>query len=339
MAKDTHRVNSKDVAQLAGVSQSAVSRVYTPGASVSQKTIDKVHTAAIKLGYRPNVLARGLITGKSRIIGVVVGYLENQFYPEAVQKLTNSLQARGYHALIFMSSQREAEIDDILSEILDYKVDGLVIASVSMSSSLAQRCQAEGIPVVLFNRSQDDDRLSTVTSDNYVGGRKVAEFLVAGGHQRIGYIAGWEKATTQRDRENGFLNGLASKGMELYCRGVGNFALEEAKEATRRMFQQAEQPDAIFVANDHMAFAVMDTLRYEIGLRVPDDVSIVGYDDVPLASWPSYELTTVRQPINRMVSETVSTLMEYIVEGNRVPRRISLDGPLQIRKSARLLAQ
>lgn len=170
MAHERNRVTSRDVATLAGVSQSAVSRVYTPGAPVSAATIEKVHAAASKLGYRPNVLARSLITGQSRIIGIVAGYLDNQFYPDAIQKLTVAFQERGYHALIFITGQQATDLDDILSEILDYKVDGLVIASVTMSSNLTQRCQQEGIPVVLFNRAQEDERLNTVSSDNYEGG-------------------------------------------------------------------------------------------------------------------------------------------------------------------------
>ena len=175
MASD--KVTSQAVARLAGVSQSAVSRVFTPGASVSKKTAEKVRRAAEQLGYRPNILARSLITGRSRIIGLVVAYLENYFYPEVVEKLSNALQAEGYHVLVFMASQTAGNIDAVLQEILDYQVDGIVMASVAMSSDLATRCQQADIPVVLFNRKQDDERLSAVTSDNFAGGRKVAEFL------------------------------------------------------------------------------------------------------------------------------------------------------------------
>lgn len=334
MPKDT--VTSIDVAKRAGVSQSAVSRVFTPGASVSARTAEKVRAAAAALGYRPNVLARSLTTGSSRMIGVVFAYLDNQYYPLALEALTGALQAQGYHALIFMASPPVGDYSDILQEILDYRVDGIVIASTGMSNSLAARCLAEGIPVVLFNRSQDDDRLSAVTSDNTAGGRKVAEFLVAGGHRRIAYLAGWEGASTQRDRENGFVTALRAAGATLHSRDVGQFDAAAAKQATRRLFSGAERPDALFAANDHMAFAAMDVLRFELGLTVPADVSVVGYDDVPLASWPVYDLTTVRQPINRMVAETVDTLMAHLSGAEKRPRRVAIDGPLMIRGSARI---
>ncbi|WP_298848936.1 LacI family DNA-binding transcriptional regulator [uncultured Ruegeria sp.] len=331
----TQKVTSLEVARLAGVSQSAVSRVFTPGASASPKTVEKVRNAAEALGYRPNVLARAMVSGKSRIIGLVVAYLENQFYPEALEKLSNELQQRGYHVLIFMAEQTAGNIDTVVEEILDYQVDGIIAASVAMSSNLSERCRNAGVPMVLFNRSQDDPNMSAVTSNNYAGGRKIAEFLLAAGHRKIGHIAGWEGASTQRDREAGFISALAEAGVALHLRARGEFTMEKAAEATRTMFA-SDPPEAVFVANDHMAIAVMDTLRFELGLKVPEDVSVVGFDDVPAAGWPAYNLTTVRQPANRMVANTVEVLLDQIENNSNEPRRIAIDGPLIVRGSARI---
>ena len=330
-----HKVTSMDVARMAGVSQSAVSRVFTPGASASPKTVAKVRKAAEALGYRPNVLARAMVSGKSGIIGLVVAYLNNQFYPEALEKLSNALQERGYHVLIFMASNSAQNIDKIVGEILDFQVDGIVAASVALSSDLSDRCRAAGVPMVLFNRGQDDPTMSSVTSDNQAGGRKVAEFLLAAGHKKISYVAGWEGASTQRDREAGFVAALHQAGVTLHSREVGNFGAEDARGATRRMFA-SDPPDAVFVANDHMAIAVMDTLRFELGLNIPEDVSVVGYDDVAVAAWPSYDLTTVRQPANRMVAETVDILLSKIDDPQIEPKQLEIDGPLIIRGSARI---
>ena len=333
------KITSAEVARHAGVSQSAVSRVFTPGASASPEMTERVRQAADELGYRPNILARSLITGRSRIIGLVISYFENNFYPEALEKLSRALQERGYHVLVFMAQQSAENIEDVVQEILDYQVDGIVAASVAMSSDLATRCRAAGVPVVLFNRVQDDGRLSAVESDNLGGGTALAEFLVAGGHQRIGYIAGWESASTQRDREAGFLAGLHAAGLSLHARQVGNFRHDEAAEAARKMFTGPDRPDAVFVANDHMAFAVMDVLRFELGLRIPEDVSVVGYDDVPMASWPSYNLTTIRQSAEAMVAKTVEILMQHIEEDDATPRRTRVDAPLIVRGSAQVLKQ
>ncbi len=333
------KVTSLQVAERAGVSQSAVSRVFTAGASVSEKTVEKVRRAAKELGYRPNVLARAMASGRSRIIGLVVAYLENYFYPEALEKLSNALQEKGYHVLMFMASQTAGNIDDVLEEILDYQVDGIVMASVAMSSDIASRCQAAGVPVVLFNRTQDDDGIAAITSDNFAGGRKVAEFLLAGGHERIAYVAGWEGASTQRDREAGFNEGMRQAGREIIARAVGEFRTDYAREAALEMFGSGAEkgPDAIFVANDHMAFAVMDVVRFELGLQIPQDVSVVGFDDVPPASWPAYDLTTVRQCADRMVRETVAALLDLIERpASTTPRRVAVEAPLIVRGSARI---
>lgn len=330
------RVTSIDVARRAGVSQSAVSRYFTPGASVSKKMAEKVREAAEELGYRPNVLARSLITGRSRIIALVVAYLDNQFYPDAIEKLSNALQEKGYHILVFMASNDQESVDDVLEELLDYQVDGIVTASVAMSNDLTTRCVAAGIPVVLFNRGQDDPRLSSVTSDNLSGGKRIAEFLVRGGHQRIAHIAGWLGSSTGRDRKAGFEAGLAATGADLCGCIDGMYRREASSEAVRELMRRPAPPDAIFVGNDHMAFAVLDTLRFELGLRVPEDVSVVGYDDVPLASWPAYDLTTHRQPSNRMVKATVATLLGFIDGTETGPRKIEIDGPLMVRGSARI---
>jgi DNA-binding LacI/PurR family transcriptional regulator len=329
------KITSVDVARLAGVSQSAVSRVFTPGASASQKTAEKVRNAAERLGYRPNVLARAMITGRSRIIGLVVAYLENQFYPLALERLSRALQDRGYHILIFMAENASDKVAEVLDELIDYQVDGIITASVGMTYDLTTRCDAAGIPVVMFNRGQDDSRISEVTSDNIAGGRRATGFLISGDHQRIAHIMGWQGSSTGRDRATGFRLAMDEAGKEPFAMIDGEYSRERTISIVRELWSGHERPDAIFVGNDHMAFAVMDELRFGLGLRVPEDVSIVGYDDVPMASWPAYAMTTIRQPVNRMVSATVDAILGQI-EGDRAPRKIRIDGPLMVRHSARV---
>ena len=328
-------VTSKDVARLAGVSQSAVSRVFTPGASVSAPMEERVRRAADELRYRPNTLARGLITGRSRIVGVVVAYLENQFYPMAIEKLSVALQAEGYHTLIFIASNAEEAMDQVIEDILDYRVDGIVLASVAISGTLAARCEAAGVPVVLFNRTQRGRTLSSVTSDNVAGGRKVAELLVACGHRRIAHIAGWRGSSTGQDREAGFRAGLADRGRSPFACVEGGYDRDVAMRATRELFGAGDIPDAVFVGNDHMAFGVLDVLRVELGLRVPEDVAVVGYDDTPVAAWSAYDLTTVRQRPNQMVDATVDALLAKIERNRSKPVRIRIDGLLVLRGTTR----
>ena len=331
----TERVTSLQVARRAGVSQSAVSRVFTKGGSASPETVEKVRRAAAELGYRPNVLARAMITGRSRIIGLVVAYLENYFYPAAVEQLSVALQEQGYHVLVFMAAPSVGDLDKVTQEILDYQVDGLILASVLMSSDLAARCAGHGIPVVQFNREGQDPGLSSVTTDNHAGGLAIARHLLAAGHRRLGYIAGTEGASTQAAREAGFRAGLAERGISLAARAVGNFRHDGAAAAARAMFDRPDRPDAVFVCNDYMAFAVMDVLRAELGLSVPDDVAVAGFDDVPIAAWAAYDLTTFRQPLDRMVSETVRTLVDRIEDRAAPPRSVQLAGALVRRGSTR----
>jgi len=332
------QATSLDVARLAGVSQSAVSRCFTAGASVSEAMRNKVQEAARKLGYQPNAHARSLITGRSRIIGLVLSALENLYYPAVLERLAKRLQQDGYHLLIFIGDN--ANSDDLVEEILQYNVDGIVLGATTLSSALAQRCADASIPVVLFNRimaSGSAGAVSSVRSDNVGGGRDIARFLVAGGHQRIAYIAGREDSSTNLERERGFRDGLAELGQRIYARAIGNYDVAQARQAALDLFgHAADRPDAVFVAGDQMAIAVLDTLRHELGLAVPQDVSVVGFDDVPQAAWASYELTTFEQPVEPMVEATVALLQGYLRQTQTPPsRNLVVPGQLIIRQSAR----
>jgi DNA-binding LacI/PurR family transcriptional regulator len=334
----TRKPTSSDVARLAGVSQSAVSRAFTPGAPVSTKTRAKVLKAAAVLNYRPNALARSLIVGRSRLIGLVVAHLDNQFYPVALEMLSTTLRARGYHILIFLATPDGEPVDGVLDTLIDYQVDGILMGSASISTRLAQRCEAAGIPVVLFNRYQDDTNLSSVVSDNRAGARAIAEHFVAGGHRRIAHIGGWQNASTGRDRALGFQEGLARHGLALADFVDTKFRPSVAKEAARAIFSRPDRPDAVSCGNDPLAFAVMDVLRFELGLRVPEDVAVAGYDDVPMASWPAYDLTTARQHADHLVEQTVDILIARIEGGDAEPRRVVLDSPLVVRGTTRPVA-
>jgi DNA-binding LacI/PurR family transcriptional regulator len=239
-----------------------------------------------------------------------VAYLENHFYPIVIERLSRALQAHGYHVMLFMTEPGRQ--DEVMSEILQYKMDGVVLASVTLSSHVAEECANIGVPVVLFNRYIPDSHVSSVTSNNELGGRLVAELFAEAKHKRIAFIAGTENSSTNNDREVGFKQGLANVGLSVWKRVVGMYSFEGATLAARELLTAEEKPDAIFVANDHMAFAVMDVIRSEFGLRIPEDISVVGYDNVPEADWAAYSLTTVEQPVEAMIEETVNILIKQM---------------------------
>jgi DNA-binding LacI/PurR family transcriptional regulator len=328
-------VTSSQVAEHAGVSQSAVSRTFTPGASISPKTRQKVLAAAKELGYRPNAIARSLITNRSRIIAVVMAYLENLFYPEVLEELGRALASENYHLLLFTGFV-DRHSDPVFDQLMQYRVDGIILASTSLSSELSEECATAGIPVVLFNRTTERDAVSSVTTRNREGGRRIAEFLVAGGHRSFGYIAGLQSSSTNRDRQQGFTEGLAAHGFTDIIIEHGNYSRADAEQAARALLARPNRPEALFVANDHMAVAAMDVARHEFGLSIPQDLSIIGYDDVGPARWPSYSITSMSQPLKRMVESTVDILMDQIASGEIGPEHRVLTGDLVVRGSARL---
>jgi len=329
---------AQEVAALAGVSQSAVSRTFTDGASVSPAMRARVLAAAQTLGYRPNAIARSLITRHSRIIALGMHYLDNQFYPQVIEQLSTRLQAQGYHLLMFTGEAGQHNADAVLNDILQYQVDGIVLASSTLSAELAHHCATAGVPVVLLNRvaqigAKPLQGTSTVTADNRTGGRLVARHLLQRGCRRIAYLAGLDNASTSIERERGLLAELRQAGLGLHSRACGHYSFEGAQHAMRQLLAAPLQPDAVFVANDHMAIAAMDVIRSEFGLRVPQDIAVVGFDDIPQAAWGSYRLTTVLQDVERMVQACVTLLMEQI-QGTVRSRHITVPCQLVQRHSA-----
>lgn len=324
-----------DVARLAGVSQAAVSRTFTPGASVSDETREKVLEAAQKLNYRPNAIARSLIRKSTRIIGVVVMRLSKPFYARIIREFTRGLQARGYWTLLFDIAD-DSEVEKTLPMALQYQVDGVVITSATLSSRLADEFTDTGTPVVLFNRYASTARTHVVRCDNYAGGRMVADAFLDAGHQRVAYIAGEEGSSTNQDRECGFVDRLNERGVQLWQRAAGDYSYEAGYTAALELLQGSERPEAIFCADDMTAIGTMDAARHKLGLRIPDELSVIGFDDIPMAAWAAYSLTTIRQPFNEMVEATIHQLLEAIADPKVKSINIVITPTIVVRDSARV---
>lgn len=323
-----------DVARLAGVSQSAVSRTFTPGASVSAETRVKVMAAAEQLGYRPNLIARSLITRRSNVIGVAVPGTDNPFYAAALDALSVAFGRIGYRVLLF-TVDPIATPDLILEEVLRYRVDALVLISTSLSSKLADECVQIGLPVVMFNRKSDSDAAFSVTGDNLHGARVIAAFLMAGGHRRYAYVAGLDHSSTSRDREEGFFGYLAARKITHVERRTGNYSTAGATAAVRSLLASKAPPDAIFCASDHMAIVALNIARFEFGLVPGQDISIVGFDNIDMAAWPSFGLTTYSQPVGAMVNQAVSIIQRQLSGVAPIELHQTTPGELFVRTSAR----
>jgi DNA-binding LacI/PurR family transcriptional regulator len=325
---------SYDVARLAGVSQSAVSRCFMPHASISDKTREKVLAAAAQLHYAPNAIARSLITRRSNIVAVLITETTSRVTPEILFELNVALLRRGLHLLLFSITQ-EMGHEDIIGEVLRYKVDG-VIACTSLPEAQIQRCCQRGIPVVLYNRVAPGTNACSVSCDHVSANREIADRLYRSGHRHFAFIGGAAGAPVSEQRKQGFLHRLRELGVAQLEVEQGDFSYRSGHDALLRLLARQQSVDAVVCANDDMAFGAMDAARYELGKQVPQHLSIIGFDDVASAERSPYLLTTVRQPVADMARQAVTLLVERIETHDLPPVVVLLPGALMLRQSARV---
>jgi DNA-binding LacI/PurR family transcriptional regulator len=312
------RITARDVARDAGVSVAAVSRAFTPGAPIADVTRARILAAAEALGYAtPSGRAIGALG--ARTVAAVMGDMANPFYPAALELLAEALAARGQRLLLHAAAPGR-DVDSVMAQVLDHRADAAIIASAHLSSDLARACRARRMPVVLLNRVQADKGLNAVCCDNYGGARVVADRFLAQGHRRIAMIDGAPGVSTGAERRRGFVDRLAEDGIAPTVLR-GHFNHDRAMKAAEALLTGPAPPDAIFAANDLMALAALDCAR-RLGLRVPDDVAIIGFDDIPMAAWHAWDLTTMRQPIRAMLAATLDLIDAQIADP---------DAPAQIR--------
>lgn len=298
-----------DVAAEAGVSRSAVSRAFRHDRSLSEDKRVRILAAANKLGYLPPS-AQAVARLADKTITLVVAEMDNPFYPMAANALSQAIHASG-RRLILHAVPPQEDVDSVLRQVLDYKSEAAIVTSSLMSSRMARDCRAQNMPVILFNRVQPDRRMTAVTCDNYGGGRLAAERFIKFGRHRIGMIGGRANTSTHLERSRGFSDRLAEVDMQLASEVSGEFRYDVAFSVVQELLKESGRPDALFCLNDIMALATIDAARVS-GLRVPEDLAVIGFDDIPMASWPSYGLTTVRQPIRRMVADTLELIQAQL---------------------------
>jgi DNA-binding LacI/PurR family transcriptional regulator len=332
------KVTSIEVAERAGVSQSTVSRVFSPNSpNVSSDARERVLRASMELGYQPNAIARMMSTRQTNIVGIVMATITSPFYPYVLEKFLRELQAIDRQVLLFTASENQS-VDDILPLALGYQLDALIITSATLSSEMAAFSKQSGTPVILFNRAVNDPNVSAVCADNVAGGRLAVDVLLDSNHQRLAFIAGVQDTSTSQDRERGFASRLKERGYTSWQRGQGHYTYESGYEAASTLLTEETPPDALFCANDIMAIGAIDAIR-AYGLSVPNDVSVMGFDDIPMAAWGAYKLTTISQEVDAMIAKTIDLMLEKI-ESPESPSRIEqVAGKLVIRSSVRNIDQ
>ncbi len=330
-----HRVTSYDVARRAGVSQSAVSRSFKPGASVSKKMRARVTKAAEELRYQPNLIARSLITRRSNMVAVVISQQTNLYYPEVLVQLSQRFSERGVRVLLF-TLEHESDIDVMLDQIFQYQVDGVVEAA-RLSGEQIDLIEQRGIPFVFYNRSFKDRQVSSVCCDQAEGERWLVDGLVAAGHRSFGVISGPEDSAVSVERTQGALERLKELDVESVTVVPGDYSYESGANGLLELKSRLRKlPDAVVCANDVMAIGCIDAARYRSGIKVPEDLSVVGFDGVGPAQWESYDLTTVRQPVGRMTEAAVSMILERIEQPDVPSEKRTFSGILVDGGSARM---
>ena len=324
-------VRSVDVARLAGVSRSAVSRTFTPGAYVSPETRRKVLRAAEALGYQPNALARGLNKRRTGIVGIVSTDLDNPFYATLLQALGERLQAEGLAPLLLFGDKNST--DPQIAQLLSYQVDALVMTNATVSSKMAARCAQSDRPVIAINRYLPQQDITSITCDNRGSAAMVADHLIGLGCRRIAFVAGDPHASSSRDREAGFLRRLGQAGVPAVAHEIGHYSHDGGVEAAQRLLALPAPPDGFFCANDLMAFGVMDAARDAFGLCIPRDLKVCGFDNSSLASWSSYDLTSVDQNIAAMVDAATGRILAALGGEDAGTPHIEVAGRLVVRSS------
>lgn len=312
-------VTSVDIARVAKVSQATVSRVLNGNPNVREDKRAAVLAAMEAVGYRPNLLAQGLRMRKTSTVGVVVSGITNPFYPEALEAVGKQLERAGQR-MVLWDSDRGGE-DAALHAVRQGLVDGVIFTSVSEGSGTLAEALKLRAPVVLLNRGSSDAECDQVTSNNYEGAGEAARYLHQLGHRRIALLGGPLAARTARDRMDGFLDRLRELGCPVADELIRDalFTHEGGRIGIHELLDLPDAPTAVFCVNDVSAFGAIDGAR-EAGLDVPGQLSVIGYDNVPMAAWYSYQLTTVSQQLDAMAARAVELLLRRI-GGQDVPLR------------------
>lgn len=305
------RVTSYDVAREAGVSQSAVSRVFRPGLSVSQKTRDKVKETAKRLGYKPNAIARMLITQSSGLVAVIVSSRANLNYPEVLTLLSLKIAKENKRVLLFTLDDADG-LDNILDQLWTFQVDGVIALAAHFDHASISKFEQHRIPVVLYNREADDQSVSSVRCNHELGTKQLVDRLTEFGHTQFAVVSGPNVSDVAIERREFALKALMRKNIRDVRIVYGDFSYESGRSAFNELMQAKTKPTAVICGNDGMAIGVIDEARDIFGLAVPEDLSVVGFDGIGSALWHPYQLTTIKQPTLQMTEAAVDILLHQI---------------------------
>jgi DNA-binding LacI/PurR family transcriptional regulator len=316
-----------DVARLAGVSTATVSRALNGTGQIAPATRSTIEAAVEQLGYRPNTIARSLVTKSTQTIAFLLPDITNPFYASLVRGIERYVLSHD-HTMLLCTTDGDAEREEQYLNLLRAKqVDGALVDGLVLPPERIARFVRDGFPIVCLDRDIDSSSIPLVQVDNRLGGRLATEHLLALGHRRIGHVTGSRMLRISDDRLAGYRDALAAAGVvdDPGLVGDGSFTEESGHDAALALLHASPDITAIFAANDLSALGVLNAV-VESGRRVPDDVSVIGFDDLRLSSFTSPPLTTVRQPAVE-IAELATKLLIRLVRGEEVERMHHLLAP------------
>ena len=327
----------KDVARESGLNISTVSRALNNGYGVNDQTREHVIAVAARLNYRPNRIARGLVTGRSHSLGLIVSDIRNPFFGEVARGAEDAART-GSCDLVLCNSDLDADKQmQYVQSLLEKRIDGIMMNSVSMLSREQQaQLAASGVPIVLLNRSASNETFSTVCADNELGGTLAARYLLGLGHRKIAHLTGPRQHGNLSDRTRGFVRALQSVKNPVQPIVLhGKFNFDGGTELTRKLLDGHPDVTAIFAANDVMALGVVQAVLQR-GLRIPEDLSLIGFDNIEFSGVVHPPLTTVHQPKYEMGAAAVEILLRLARDkGKQTPEHRRLGVELIERESCR----
>jgi DNA-binding LacI/PurR family transcriptional regulator len=301
-------VSANEVAERAGVSRSAVSRTFTPGASVSPETRRRVMEAADALGYHVNHLARGLMRNESGIVCLIVSEVATPYRSALLSMLTQKLQNAGKVAMLVNTDRSDGSVDRALKQAIRYRADASIIMSGLPDKSITQLCLKNGQRLVLINRDDDQVGALRINLDDYEAGSKIVTAFLRAGCRRLAFANSEAGTPSLMARERGFIDAAKRLGLDVVVERYGWTGYEAGQVLARRLLTREERPDGVFCATDLLACGIMDTARREFSVVIPGQLCVAGFDNIEQAAWQSYDLTTFAQPVEEIATEAVRWL-------------------------------
>jgi len=332
--KNSKNATSQDVAKLAGVSQSAVSRCFTKGASISSRTKLRVIEAAKKLSYKPQILSTASSTQKGKgLVGVILPYITSRYYPEVLIELHESLRISDYRILLITTDDGEELDDKLIQPYLKEKLVAIVSAT-KPTDKFVVSCNKRNIQIIAYNRNWKIPTTSSVSCDHRIGGEIIAKYFEEKKHLNIGLIEGPNNSFVSQQRSKGFKEYLSKfKKIKLHSTN-GYFTYEGGYQGAKKLLA-SHSLTAIYCADDTMAFGCLDFIKKKAKIKIPNQMEVIGYGDISVASWEAYNLTTIRQPIRKMSKLVTQLINDSLRDPEFEPVNHLIEGRLINRKTTK----